>query len=571
MAEVFLAQRMGEEGFSRTVAIKTILAHGAEEEAVRLFLDEARVAAAVEHAAIVQTFDLGYENETLFIAMEYVAGPTLSRLVRELKKKHDRLLPPAVVAYIGARVAAALDYAHRRATSNDGAPLNLVHRDISPQNILMTRTGLIKLSDFGVARASIQTHRTRTGQVRGKAAYMAPEQVRAKQLDGRTDIFALGLVLFEALTAKRAFHRSGDIQSMRAVLSDPVPPVRHFNSECSPELEAVIARSVEKDPNKRFQNAGEMERALVAIADQVGASQLERQLSEVIDQVFGTAEMYESSDAGPAVEAWQPTIAAEAQDIRPMRIGGRLDPEVARMLQTPATASQGQQTPPSSISADTLTPAPATGSAPGAHSPISLPSHTFAENPHASATGLNSLTPTHTQTANLFPRKRLLRFGLPLLAALVGVVGMMGWRLLTEPTQAPEAPKETVLGASPAVVARPKTVTPKVSPAEAQPAPTKPRRPARDKPTAPRKASKEPATRVATPPPRPKPVLKEPAKPAKPRSINKRILSAARAHEEKGHTEMAGKLRRILMNMSMGAQPSAADRALLKQAERALR
>ncbi|CAN0585577.1 unnamed protein product, partial [Laminaria digitata] len=96
--------------------------------------------------------------------------------------------------------------------------------------------------------------------------------------------------------------------------------------ECSPELEAVIARSVEKDPNKRFQNAGEMERALVAIADQVGASQLERQLSEVIDQVFGTAEMYESSDAGPAVEAWQPTIAAEAQDIRPMRIGGRLDP-----------------------------------------------------------------------------------------------------------------------------------------------------------------------------------------------------------------------------------------------------
>lgn len=576
MAEVFLAQRMGEEGFSRTVAIKTILAHGAEEEAVRLFLDEARVAAAVEHAAIVQTFDLGYENETLFIAMEYVAGPTLSRLVRELKKKHDRLLPPAVVAYIGARVAAALDYAHRRATSNDGAPLNLVHRDISPQNILMTRTGLIKLSDFGVARASIQTHRTRTGQVRGKAAYMAPEQVRAKQLDGRTDIFALGLVLFEALTAKRAFHRSGDIQSMRAVLSDPVPPVRHFNEECSPELEAVIARSVEKDPNKRFQNAGEMERALVAIADQVGASHLERQLSEVIDQVFGTAEMYESNDAGPAVEAWQPTIAAEAQDIRPMRIGGRLDPEVARMLQTPATASQSQQTPPSSVSGDALTPAPATGSVPGAHSPISLPSHTFAENPHASATGLNSLTPTHTQTANLFPRKRLLRFGLPLLAALVGVVGMMGWRLLTETTQAPEAPKEPVLEASPAVVARPKTKAPEISRPKPQPrpAPAKARRqppPPRPSAKAPAQAAaKAPASRIASPS-RPKPAAKTPSKPAQPRSMNKRILSAARAHEQKGHTEMAGKLRRILMNISMGAQPSAADRALLKEAERALR
>src|SRR5262245_52998627 len=169
MAEVFLAQRIGAEGFARTVAIKTILAVGAEEEGIGLFLDEARVASYLEHAAIVQTVDLGFENETLFIVMEYVPGPALSRMIRDLKKL-NRFMSPQVVAYIGARVASALDYAYNRASTPDGKVLHLVHRDISPQNILITRTGNVKLTDFGVARASVQTHKTRTGQVRGKAA-----------------------------------------------------------------------------------------------------------------------------------------------------------------------------------------------------------------------------------------------------------------------------------------------------------------------------------------------------------------------------------------------------------------
>ncbi len=558
-----MAERQGAQGFARTVAIKTILANGAEEEAVRLFLDEARVAAAVEHGAIVQTFDLGYENETLFIAMEYVAGPTLSRLVRDLKKKHGRLLDPPIVAYIGARVASALDYAHRRATGPDGTPLNLVHRDISPQNILLTRTGLVKLSDFGVARASIQTHKTKTGQVRGKAAYMAPEQVRAKQLDGRTDIFALGLVLFEALTAKRVFHRKGDIQSMRAVLSDPVPSVLHFNPDCPAELDATILRCVEKDPNKRFQNAGEMEQALLQVADKVGSSRIEHQITEIIDEVFGEADMYTSSDEGPAVEAWQPTIAAEAIDLKPMKLSGQLDPEVARMLQSTSSASQVPLTPPSS-DANPTTPQPSYPELSAAHSgPSGAEAQPFVDHAHASRTGLNTLAPTQT-TTKLLPRKRLLRFGLPVLAALLGVVTMMGWRLLSggpEPAPEPIAPaiEAPLHKAAPAVVARPEPASepielaPKVRP--------KPKRTRVAHTKAPKSAPARPAPAKAKPKP------KNPSK----LSMDKRILAAVRGHKEKGNTDLAKKLQRVLMNLSMGAQASSEDWALLKQAEAELR
>ena len=571
MAEVFLAQKLGEEGFARTVAIKTILAHGAEEEAVRLFLDEARVAAALEHAAIVQTFDLGYENETLFIVMEYVAGPTLSRIVRELKKKHDRLMAPAMVAHIGARVASALDFAHRRATSHDGTALELVHRDISPQNILLTRNGLVKLSDFGVARASIQTHRTKTGQVRGKAAYMAPEQVRAKQLDGRTDIFALGLVLFEALTARRAFHRKGDIQSMRAVLSDPVPPVRTYNPECPPALDDAIMKCVEKDPAKRFQTAAELEQALARITQTLGASLIEHDIAEAIDEIFGEAEMYTSSDSGPAVEAWQPTIAAQAQGVRPMRIGGRLDPEVARMLETPPTASKSQATPPSRDGLDAPSSEPA---ALATDSLQSLETRPFLEHPSGTQPSVTGYTSAPLQTdSSVFPKKRLIRFGLPPLAALLGVVGMLGWHLVKAPTTVTEAPlaPEPPDDSSPAVVARPEPARARA--ASPTPAPTI-KRAAPEASAPPAKRRRRSVTKA--PPTIPtEPALKKPAPKPAPATTTKsfegRLLQAAEAHKARGNIETATKLKRVLMNLSLGAEPSDADHALLRKAEASLR
>jgi serine/threonine protein kinase len=340
MAEVFLAQRIGAEGFARTVAVKTILALGAEEEGVGLFLDEARVASYLEHAAIVQTVDLGFENDTLFIVMEYVPGPALSRMIRDLKKS-NRFLSAPVVAYIGARVASALDYAWNRAAAPDGKYLRLVHRDISPQNILITRTGNVKLTDFGVARASVQTHKTRTGQVRGKAAYMAPEQVRAGTLDGRTDIFALALVLYEALTGVRAFQRKTDIMSMRAILTDEMPPIRDANPNVPDELIAVLKKATSKKPDERYQSAAELGDALQKTYRMHSEAGIEAEIVSVINDLFGE-EQFGSGESG--VEAWQPTIAAQAAQGEgshptPHRISAnRLSPKIAAMLQQQQSA-----------------------------------------------------------------------------------------------------------------------------------------------------------------------------------------------------------------------------------------
>lgn len=311
MAEVFLADKIGAAGFSKRVAIKTILAGNAPKESLSLFLDEARVASFLQHSGIVQTLDLGIENDTLFIAMEYVAGPTLSRLVYDLKKMGG-LLPWPAVAYIGAKVAHALDYAHRRATDSEGQSLNLIHRDISPQNILITRDAIVKLTDFGVARASIQMHTTKTGQVRGKAAYMAPEQVRAKQLDGRTDMFALGVVLYEAFTGFRPFQRKTDIQSMRAVLGDTPPPIAKRNPSVPQELLAIINRCLEKKADDRFSNCGELEAALQESFSTILVSDITDKISEIMTSVFGAQSFEDIADHEP-IEAWQPTIQVDAQ------------------------------------------------------------------------------------------------------------------------------------------------------------------------------------------------------------------------------------------------------------------
>lgn len=360
MAEVFLAERGGAQGFSRTVALKTIIAVGAEDEGIGLFLDEARVAGYLEHPAIVQTVDLGFENDTLFIVMEYVPGPALSRIIRDLKKA-GRSMPPHMVAYVGARVASALDYAHRRATTPEGQTLQLVHRDISPQNILLTRAGMVKLTDFGVARASIQTHRTRTGQVRGKAAYMAPEQVRAGALDGRTDIFGLGLVLYEALTGVRAYQRKTDIMSMRAILTDEVAPIEQANPGAPPDLVAVIKKALRKKPDERFSSAQALAEALQETYRAHSEAVIETEISALINELFGPEQFSTEEDPMP-VEAWQPTITKDAggegASLVPYRLAGaKLSPKIAAMLaghggtpaslETPAEAWDGGERAPS--------------------------------------------------------------------------------------------------------------------------------------------------------------------------------------------------------------------------------
>ncbi|MCC7384692.1 MAG: protein kinase [Deltaproteobacteria bacterium] len=260
MGEVWAAQRGGQFGFERLVALKLLRGAPRDSNAAVMFFDEARAAAALQHAAIVPTFDLGQYGETFYIAMGMVRGPSLTALLQRLAVQKTPLTP-AMVAYVGERLANALDYAYERAEV-DGKKLRLIHRDISPHNVLIDDSGNVMLSDFGVARTSVQDHESRVGTVRGKPSYMAPEQVTGGAIDARTDIFALGIVLYECACVKRLFGRSNPVKSMEAVLHYAPKPLTQLIPGFPEPLWAVIEKSLAKEPNDRYQSAADFGRAL---------------------------------------------------------------------------------------------------------------------------------------------------------------------------------------------------------------------------------------------------------------------------------------------------------------------
>ncbi|WNG48240.1 serine/threonine protein kinase [Archangium minus] len=235
MAEVFRATYSPEGGFEKVVAIKRILpAYAEDEDFVTLFRREAELGSLLNHSNIVQVFDVGRFSDTYFMAMEFIEGLSL----RELIKLHGRL-PPEVVAYIGAEMGQALDYVHRR-TASDGVPLNLVHRDVNPPNILLSRIGEVKLGDFGVARAAIHVRLTQVDRVRGKLGYLSPEQARGEPFDGRADLFALGLTLHEALTGRRVVSGEDVSDMTRSTPPPSILPPSTIRPEIPPELDAAI-------------------------------------------------------------------------------------------------------------------------------------------------------------------------------------------------------------------------------------------------------------------------------------------------------------------------------------------
>ncbi len=217
MAEVFLAKQRGLEGFEKLLVIKRILPHLADdEEFVQMFLNEARIAARFNHPAIVQIYDLGKQDDTYFIAMEFIHGEDMGRVMRKCWSR-GHWIPHALSLLTIARVGEALYYAHNK-TDEQGVPLRVIHRDISPQNILVSFDGTVKLVDFGIARAAGHASSTRSGAIKGKFAYMAPEQASNKAIDHRTDIFATGLVLYEMLTGVRPLKRETDIGTLQAAM-----------------------------------------------------------------------------------------------------------------------------------------------------------------------------------------------------------------------------------------------------------------------------------------------------------------------------------------------------------------
>jgi serine/threonine protein kinase len=255
MAEVFRARAHGLAGFEKIVVIKRVLDSLAkDQEFIDLFVDEAKIAVRLLHVNIVQVFELQEVNQQYYMALEYVHGLDLARLV---SRSHTRgPFPVALALFVIAEVLKALDFAHNR-RDEDGEPLNIVHCDISPQNILVSFAGEVKITDFGISRAAFQATSLHD-VIRGKYAYMSPEQVEGKTLDGRSDVFSLGIVLYELLTGRRLFKRENRDETIARVRRAEVPSPRVYRPEVSEDLEAILLRALARRREDRYLRAGEM-------------------------------------------------------------------------------------------------------------------------------------------------------------------------------------------------------------------------------------------------------------------------------------------------------------------------
>ncbi|HLN81781.1 MAG TPA: TonB family protein [Thermoanaerobaculia bacterium] len=265
MAELFRARRSGVEGFQKIVAIKKILPHIAgNDEFITMFADEAKVAAQLNHPNIVHIYDLGkIEAGGYFIAMEYVEGTDLRAVLRS-GRDHDLPLPVPLAVYVASKVASALDYAHRRRDPR-GEELRIVHRDVSPQNILISHEGEIKLCDFGIAKADRKVSQTESGALKGKLQYMSPEQAWGKPIDHRSDLFSLGCVLHEMLTGERLFRGDSDLTVLELVRKAEVPPPSRVNPDVPAALDAIVLKALAREPDDRYGTGSEMLRDLESI------------------------------------------------------------------------------------------------------------------------------------------------------------------------------------------------------------------------------------------------------------------------------------------------------------------
>ncbi len=262
MAAVRAARLKGTRGFTKTVAVKTMLPSISDDpQFEQMFLDEAQICARIRHPNVVEILDLGEQDDVLYLVMEWVDGEPLSSLRRAAAKADGIPLPVAVK--IVADASAGLHAAHEL-KSESGELIGLVHRDISPQNILITYSGMVKIVDFGVAKAAGRTaEETSAGQIKGKPPYMSPEQALGSPIDRRTDVFALGIILYQLTTGKHPFRGESDIVTLQNIVSDrPIIAPRAYNKDYPKPLETVVLKALDRDPEKRFQTAAEFEAAL---------------------------------------------------------------------------------------------------------------------------------------------------------------------------------------------------------------------------------------------------------------------------------------------------------------------
>ena len=295
MATVYLGRLDGTGGFSRNVAIKRLHAHLARDpEFVRMFLDEARIAARIRHPNVVPVLDVVNTGDEIFLVMEYVAGESLARLTRGAAERGERM-PVAIAAAVVVGVLRGLHAAHE-ATDEQGQPLCIVHRDVSPQNIIVGRDGAAHLLDFGVAKAAGQLQTSRNGRIKGKVSYMPPEQARGAEVTRVVDVYAAGVILWELLTGERLFPGDNEAIVLERVLFGEVAAPSHKAGP--PELDEVVMRAISRDPLERFPTAREMARAIEAAVSVAGTSEV--------------SEWLESHGPPPRAPSLPGVVAAEA-------------------------------------------------------------------------------------------------------------------------------------------------------------------------------------------------------------------------------------------------------------------
>lgn len=327
MAEILLAREAGAGSQARPVVIKRVLSELMHDPGVvHMFRDEGHLVMALEHPAICRIYEVGQIKGRWFIAMEWIHGASLADVIAASVRRQQQPpanapphtgLPARVVAKIIADIADALDYAHR-AADDKGAPLSLVHRDVSPQNIMIGFDGRVRLLDFGLAKASTQTYKTETGVVKGKLAYLAPEQWQGAAIDGRTDLFSLGLCLYEALTAHAIYKYDRPIDAMQAVVNAPVPDVRAKRSDLDPRFTAVVKTALQKQPKDRYASGSLFATALAPLAEMNDPEGQLRALMRTLfpdDAVLGPNLGWLSKLPQPAPT--QTTAPAEATPDRP--------------------------------------------------------------------------------------------------------------------------------------------------------------------------------------------------------------------------------------------------------------
>jgi serine/threonine protein kinase len=298
MAQIYLAKTKGLAGFEKLLALKVINQEYANEDRfIQMLIDEAKIAVGLSHVNIAQVFDLGQYNGIYYIAMEFVDGCDVLELVNGLHALGERV-PIEAVCYIGRQMCSGLHYAHSR-KDKSGMPLNIVHRDISPQNILVSRAGEVKVVDFGIAKAAGVSTRTQAGVIKGKVNYMAPEQALGQKVDNRTDVFASGIVVWEMLTSQMAYNADNMGKLLAAVRKAEIPPPSTVRPEIPPALDRIVMKALTASPGDRFLSAHqfqvELTKFLSATAPEYGGSNISLVIERVLSRKDGGSQSSEGS------------------------------------------------------------------------------------------------------------------------------------------------------------------------------------------------------------------------------------------------------------------------------------